>query len=100
MRGGSSLPPHPAKHPTSAAAADMSAAARLTAGILTSVGIVPVVRIGVLTGGGDCPGLNAVIRAVVRRGIDDRGHSILGFHDGWRGPIEDEADELTVESTR
>jgi ATP-dependent phosphofructokinase / diphosphate-dependent phosphofructokinase len=61
---------------------------------------VPVVRIGVLTGGGDCPGLNAVIRAVVRRGIDDHGHEIVGFKDGWRGPIERAYEELTVESTR
>src|SRR5437868_2601388 len=57
-------------------------------------------RIGVLTGGGDCPGLNAVIRAVVRKGIDDHGHSILGFRDGWRGPLEDVVEELTLESTR
>jgi len=61
---------------------------------------VPVVRIGVLTGGGDCPGLNAVIRAVVRRGIDDHGHEIIGFKDGWRGPLEAACEELTVESTR
>src|SRR5256885_12285251 len=57
-------------------------------------------RIGVLTGGGDCPGLNAVIRAVVRKGIDTYDHSILGFRDGWRGPLEDIAEELTIESTR
>ena len=57
-------------------------------------------RIGLLTGGGDCPGLNAVIRAVVRKGIDGHGHSILGFRDGWRGPLEDVCDELTLESTR
>jgi 6-phosphofructokinase 1 len=57
-------------------------------------------RIGVLTGGGDCPGLNAVIRAIVRRGIDSHGHAILGFRDGWRGPIEGLQEELTVESTR
>src|SRR5436305_12925493 len=57
-------------------------------------------RIGVLTGGGDCPGLNAVIRAVVRKGIDGYGHSILGFRDGWRGPLEAYYMELTVESTR
>ncbi len=56
-------------------------------------------RIGVLTGGGDCPGLNAAIRAIVRRGIDVHGHEIVGFRDGWRGPLEDEWDELTVEST-
>jgi 6-phosphofructokinase 1 len=57
-------------------------------------------RVGVLTGGGDCPGLNAAIRAIVRKGIDDFGHSILGFRDGWRGPLEDLHEELTVESTR
>jgi ATP-dependent phosphofructokinase / diphosphate-dependent phosphofructokinase len=57
-------------------------------------------RIGLLTGGGDCPGLNAVIRAVVRKGIDDYGHTILGFRDGWRGPLENDVDPLTIESTR
>jgi ATP-dependent phosphofructokinase / diphosphate-dependent phosphofructokinase len=57
-------------------------------------------RIGVLTGGGDCPGLNAVIRAVVRKGIDVHGHSIVGFRDGWRGPLESDSEELTIESTR
>jgi 6-phosphofructokinase 1 len=57
------------------------------------------VRVGVLTGGGDCPGLNAAIRAIVRRGIDVHGHEIVGFRDGWRGPLEGEWDELTVEST-
>ncbi|GAB3205621.1 6-phosphofructokinase [Marinactinospora thermotolerans] len=45
-------------------------------------------RVGVLTGGGDCPGLNAVIRAVVRRGIKDYGYEFVGFRDGWRGPLE------------
>jgi ATP-dependent phosphofructokinase / diphosphate-dependent phosphofructokinase len=58
------------------------------------------VRIGVLTGGGDCPGLNAVIRAIVRKGIDAHGHAIVGFRDGWRGPLENAYEELTVESTR
>jgi 6-phosphofructokinase 1 len=57
-------------------------------------------RIGLLTGGGDCPGLNAVIRAVVRKGIDSYEHSILGFRDGWRGPLENICEELTLESTR
>jgi 6-phosphofructokinase 1 len=57
-------------------------------------------RIGVLTGGGDCPGLNAVIRAVVRKGIDIHGHSIVGFRDGWRGPLENAYVELSVEATR
>jgi ATP-dependent phosphofructokinase / diphosphate-dependent phosphofructokinase len=58
------------------------------------------VRIGVLTGGGDCPGLNAVIRAIVRKGIDHHGHAIVGFRDGWRGPLENAFEELTIESTR
>jgi ATP-dependent phosphofructokinase / diphosphate-dependent phosphofructokinase len=57
-------------------------------------------RIGVLTGGGDCPGLNAVIRAIVRKGIDRYGHAIVGYRDGWRGPLENTFSELTIESTR
>jgi ATP-dependent phosphofructokinase / diphosphate-dependent phosphofructokinase len=67
---------------------------------VTGLGIVLSVRIGVLTGGGDCPGLNAVIRAIVRRGIDDHGDGIVGFLDGWRGPLEGIHEELTIESTR
>jgi ATP-dependent phosphofructokinase / diphosphate-dependent phosphofructokinase len=57
-------------------------------------------RIGLLTGGGDCPGLNAVIRAVVRKGIDSYGDQLLGFHDGWRGVLEASFMDLTIESTR
>jgi ATP-dependent phosphofructokinase / diphosphate-dependent phosphofructokinase len=57
-------------------------------------------RIGLLTGGGDCPGLNAVIRAIVRKGIDVYGDQLVGFRDGWRGPLEDSYEELTIESTR
>ncbi len=57
-------------------------------------------RIGLLTGGGDCPGLNAVIRAVVRKGIDGYRDELVGFRDGWRGVLEDVTDELTIESTR
>jgi 6-phosphofructokinase 1 len=57
-------------------------------------------RVGVLTGGGDCPGLNAVIRAVVRKAVDGHGVEVVGFRDGWRGPIEDLTVPLTVESTR
>lgn len=53
-------------------------------------------RIGVLTSGGDCPGLNAVIRAVVRRGIKDYGDTIIGFHDSWRGVLEREYEELSI----
>jgi ATP-dependent phosphofructokinase / diphosphate-dependent phosphofructokinase len=47
-------------------------------------------KIGLLTGGGDCPGLNAVIRAIVRKGIDAYDAKIVGFLDGWRGPLEDD----------
>src|ERR671914_343148 len=68
--------------------------------IVTAADIFSAVRIGVLTGGGDCPGLNAVIRAVVRKGIDAHGHAIVGFRDGWRGPLENAYEELTIESTR
>jgi ATP-dependent phosphofructokinase / diphosphate-dependent phosphofructokinase len=56
-------------------------------------------RIGVLTGGGDCPGLNAVIRAVVRKGVAD-GHELVGYRYGWAGVLNGEAEELTVESTK
>jgi 6-phosphofructokinase 1 len=56
-------------------------------------------RVGLLTGGGDCPGLNAVIRAVVRRGLAEDGNSFVGFRHGWAGVIENEADELTLAST-
>jgi ATP-dependent phosphofructokinase / diphosphate-dependent phosphofructokinase len=56
-------------------------------------------RIGLLTGGGDCPGLNAVIRAVVRRGLVEGGHSFLGFRHGWAGVLSDDAIELTRQST-
>ena len=41
-------------------------------------------RIGLLTGGGDCPGLNPVIRGIVRKGIDHYGHEIFGFRKGWK----------------
>ncbi len=57
-------------------------------------------RIGVLTGGGDCPGLNAVIRAIVRKAVDAHADQVIGFRDGWRGVLEDSFEELTLESTR
>src|SRR4051794_11865517 len=57
-------------------------------------------RIGVLTGGGDCPGLNAVIRAIVRKGIDAHGHEFAGFRYGWAGVLANDARELTLDSTR
>ena len=57
-------------------------------------------RVGVLTGGGDCPGLNAVIRAVVRRGIQEFGLEFVGFRDGWRGPLEADTVPLDVQAVR
>jgi 6-phosphofructokinase 1 len=54
----------------------------------------------VLTGGGDCPGLNAVIRAVVRKGEVEHGDSFVGFRDGWRGLIENLTRPLNVEHCR
>src|SRR5260221_6562921 len=50
-------------------------------------------RIGVLTGGGDCPGLNAVIRAVARRAWA-RGHDVVGVREGWRGMLEQQFQPL------
>jgi phosphofructokinase-like protein len=57
-------------------------------------------RIGVLTGGGDCPGLNAVIRAVVRKGVGVYGHEFVGYRDGWRGPLEDDRRPLGIPEVR
>ncbi|NYJ01918.1 6-phosphofructokinase 1 [Nocardioides thalensis] len=57
-------------------------------------------RVGVLTGGGDCPGLNAVIRAVVRRGVKEFGFDFVGFRDGWRGPLEGHTMELGIQQCR
>lgn len=53
-------------------------------------------RIGILTGGGDCPGLNAVIRAVVRKAINDMGDTVVGFYDAWDGVLEKRSVELNV----
>jgi phosphofructokinase-like protein len=58
------------------------------------------VKVGVLTGGGDCPGLNAVIRAVVRKGVEIYGFEFLGFRDGWRGPLEDDTMPLGIQEVR
>jgi 6-phosphofructokinase 1 len=55
--------------------------------------------VGVLTGGGDCPGLNAAIRAVVRSGAARGGYELVGFRNGWAGVLRDEADELTIAAT-
>ena len=55
------------------------------------------VRIGILTAGGDCPGLNAVIRAVVRRALVEDAQ-VFGIKNGWRGLIEDDLELLTRRS--
>jgi phosphofructokinase-like protein len=55
-------------------------------------------KIGVLSGGGDAPGINAVIRAVVRKGIRNYGYEMVGIKDGWRGLIEDACMPLTLET--
>lgn len=52
-------------------------------------------RVGLLTGGGDVPGLNAAIRAVVKRGEGEYGHSIIGFRNGWRGVVDGDIVPLT-----
>ena len=57
-------------------------------------------RVGVLTGGGDCPGLNAVIRAVVRKGVTEYGFEFVGFRDGWKGPLEGITTPLGIPEVR
>jgi 6-phosphofructokinase 1 len=57
-------------------------------------------RLGVLTSGGDCPGLNAVIRALVRKAERVHDTEVVGFRDAWRGVLDDDAEELTVERCR
>jgi len=57
-------------------------------------------KVGMLTGGGDCPGLNAVIRAVVRKGQNTYGDELVGFRDGWRGALEGDVIPLDVEAMR
>ena len=57
-------------------------------------------RVGVLTGGGDCPGLNAVIRAVVRKGVKTHGFEFVGYRDGWKGPLEGLTMELGIAECR
>jgi len=57
-------------------------------------------KIGVLTGGGDCPGLNAVIRALTRSAISTHGAEVVGFYDAWDGVMDDRAIPLTVDAVR
>lgn len=56
-----------------------------------------MMKIGILTGGGDCPGLNSVIRAVVRKCFNE-GYAIIGIKNGWKGLIEDDTVKLNLES--
>ena len=56
-----------------------------------------MLKIGVLTGGGDCPGLNAVIRAVVRKSIN-QGNEVIGIKDGWKGLIQNDTVKLDLDS--
>lgn len=53
-------------------------------------------RIGILTGGGDCPGLNAVIRALVQRAIKTYGWDVMGIRHGWSGLMRDEVEPLDL----
>ena len=57
-------------------------------------------KIAVLTGGGDCPGLNAVIRAAVRRGYKHYQDEVVGALDGWRGLMDNELEPLTIDRLR
>jgi len=57
-------------------------------------------RVALLTGGGDCPGLNAVIRAVVRKGEGVYGHQVIGFRHGWRGAMQGDFVDLDFDNTR
>ncbi len=57
-------------------------------------------RIGLLTGGGDVPGLNAAIRAVVKHGTSTYGHTIVGFRNGWRGVVDGDVQDLARRDVR
>ena len=68
--------------------------------IASESNVALLARIGLLTGGGDCPGLNAVIRAIVRKGINHYGHEFVGFRHGWAGVLDNESVPLSHENTR
>ena len=57
-------------------------------------------RVGLLTGGGDVPGLNAAIRAVVKRGEGEHGHTIVGFRNGWKGVADGDVQPLGRQDIR
>ncbi|MCC5952487.1 MAG: 6-phosphofructokinase [Acidimicrobiia bacterium] len=57
-------------------------------------------KVAMLTGGGDCPGLNAVMRAVTRKAVRHHGDEVVGFRDGWRGVLEADVMDLSVDTFR
>ena len=57
-------------------------------------------KIGLLTSGGDCPGLNAVIRGAVLNGVKKYGYEFVGFRDGWRGVVEGDFMDLPRQKVR
>lgn len=57
-------------------------------------------KVGVLTGGGDCPGLNAVIRSVVRKGVQEYAFDFVGVRDGWLGLLQGDVMPLDISSVR
>ncbi|MEU1305273.1 6-phosphofructokinase [Streptomyces shenzhenensis] len=57
-------------------------------------------KVGILTGGGDCPGLNAVIRSVVRKGVQQYAFDFVGVRDGWRGALQNDVVPLDISSVR
>jgi 6-phosphofructokinase 1 len=57
-------------------------------------------KVAMLTGGGDCPGLNAVMRAVVRKGERIYGDEMVGIRDGWRGAVENDVEPIDIEAFR
>jgi phosphofructokinase-like protein len=59
-----------------------------------------MMRVAMLTGGGDCPGLNAVMRAVARKGEGVYGDELIGFRDGWRGPLEGNFERVSIHTFR
>src|SRR5581483_3151782 len=73
---------------------------RTWVGTLWIYGMVEDMKVGMLTGGGDCPGLNAVLRAAVRKAEAHYGDSLVGFRDGWKGGVEDSTIELDIERMR
>jgi len=55
-----------------------------------------VKRIGLMTSGGDCPGLNAAIRAVVKSAMNNYGYEVIGFRDGYRGLVENRFEKMKL----